>query len=845
MLRNKYFSEIGNIPESLKNLQKISKNLWWSGNVEAQEMFEMIDANIFKRVGRNPIAMLEELNYEQIQELEKNQEFIAKLNRVNASFDAYMSEAKHKKGDLISYFSMEYGIHDSLKIFSGGLGVLAGDYMKEASDYNANITGIGLLYRYGYFTQTISAAGEQISNMVPQMFSQIPVNPVRNEKGEWVMISIALPGRNLYAKVWRVDVGRVPLYLLDADIEENNEADRSVTHQLYGGDWENRLKQELLLGVGGIRLLEALKIKPTLYHCNEGHAAFIGIERMRNLVEKHKFSFDEAQEIVRSSNLFTTHTPVPAGHDAFDEQLLRTYIPHYADKLNISWERFMKLGKIDVEDPNEKFSMSVLALNLSQEVNGVSRIHGRVSREMFAHIWEGYFAEELYIGYVTNGVHLPSWVSKHWLDLYKKYFGADFLQHQDKRELWKKIQEVPNEEIWKVRQKLRKQLIDAIKQRLYDNLNSRQDSPSVILDIIESLNENTLTIGFARRFATYKRAHLLFKNLKKLTEILNKQGKPVQFIFAGKAHPADKAGQQLIKNIVDISRKPEFIGKIVFVENYDIDLAKKLVQGVDIWLNTPTRPLEASGTSGEKAIMNGVMNLSVLDGWWAEGYKPGAGWALTEEVTYENTQLQDELDSETIYNLLENDIVPLFYNKNEKGISPQWISHIKNTISEIAPEFTMNRQLIDYYRLFYDKLAHRSKLLSKNNHELARKITAWKKNIMRGWKSMEIVSVNLPDSTAKPLLLGDVFKAEVVINLHELSHDDIGVELVFGHKIMDEVREALWIQELDFVQSTNGLSLYSCEFNMKKSGVFDYAIRIYPKNELLPHRQDFNLLRWI
>lgn len=834
-----------NIPESLVCLYKLARNLWWSWNVDAQEMFEMINPELWIQVGKNPIALLEELSYEELEKLEKDSAFIAKMNNVYSQFDEYISEVKNKKGDPIAYFSMEYGLHDSVKIFSGGLGVLAGDYLKEASDSNVNIIGVGLLYRYGYFTQSLSPSGEQISNLIPQKFSQIPVKPVRNEKGEWLSISIALPGRTMIAKIWRVDVGRIPLYLMDTDIEENTESDRSVTHQLYGGSWENRLKQELLLGVGGIRLLETLKIMPTLYHCNEGHAAFIGIERMRKLVERRKFSFDEALEIVRSSSLFTTHTPVPAGHDAFDEELLRIYIPHYADKLNISWERFMKLGRADENNPKEKFSMSLLALNLSQEVNGVSKIHGRVSREMFAYLYEGYFAEELYIGHVTNGVHFPTWVNKNWLALYKKHFGDNFERNQHDRSLWKKIHDVPDQEIWTLRKKLKKELTDEIKQRLYNNLNARQDSPSVVLDIIDSLDENALTIGFARRFATYKRAHLLFKNLKKLSEILNREGKPVQFIFAGKAHPQDKAGQQLIKNIIDISRQPEFFGKVIFVENYDMELAKKLVQGVDIWLNTPTRPLEASGTSGEKAIMNGVMNLSVLDGWWAEGYKPGAGWAITEERTYESQALQDELDAETIYSLLENNIIPAFYNTDESGISKEWISHIKNTISEISPEFTMNRQLNDYYRFFYNKLFDRHKLLTKDNFELAKRITAWKKQIIRSWKSIEVIAINLPDALAKPLLLGDKFRAEVILNLHELSVEDLGIELVFGQKIMDEVKDALWIEKFELVENQNGLCKYVCEFNMKKSGVFDYSIRIFPSHELLPHRQDFNLLRWL
>ncbi len=833
------------IPQSLYNLQKLSKNLWWSWNYEAHELFEMIDPKLWEEVSHNPIVLLESITLERFRELEKNQDFIQKLERVNTTFDVYMS-SKHNNGDKqIGYFSMEFGLHDTLKIYSGGLGLLAGDYLKQASDSAVNIVGVGLLYRYGYFTQSLSVSGEQIANYVPQRFTALPLQPVRNEKGDWVIINLPMPGRLLHAKVWRVDVGRVPLYLLDADIEENSDADKSITYQLYGGDLEHRLKQEILLGIGGIKMLDSLGIRPEIYHCNEGHAAFIGLERLRRLVELRRMNFYEALEIVRTSSLFTTHTPVPAGHDAFREDMIRTYLSYFTDKLNISWETLMGLGRVREDDNKETFSMSVLACKFSQEVNGVSKIHGRVSRTMFNSLWSDYFPQELHIGYVTNGVHFPTWVAKPWWNLYNEYLPKEFFDDQSNKDSWAAINKVPDERIWEVRSQLRQDLFATIRKKLMEGLENRQENPTLVLETVEKLNENVLTIGFARRFATYKRAHLIFSNLKRLAELVNNKEKPVQFIFAGKAHPADKAGQDLIKMIVEISRRPEFVGKILFLDNYDIELAKKLVQGVDVWLNTPTRPLEASGTSGEKAVMNGVINCSVLDGWWAEGYVKGAGWALKEERTYDNQDFQDELDAETLYFLFENEIVPTFYNNDKSGLPTKWIAHIKKTISDIVPRFTMKRQLDDYYSKYYNKLFERRNLLYANNYELAKKIAAWKQKMIRGWESIEVVSYNLPDSTAKPLLLGEDFIAEIALNLHEIPTSDIGIEIVFGQKVFDEVKEIHFIEEMKPISEHQGQVTFKCVVPATRSGVYDYSFRIFPKNPDLPHRMDFPLLKWI
>ena len=830
-------------PRSLEALQELANNLWWSWNYEAEELFEMIDTKLWKKLN-NPVMLLQALTLDQMKDLETNEEFFKKLKSVYAKFVKYMSIRPGEKDKKVAYFSMEFGLHNSLKIFSGGLGLLAGDYLKEASDTNKNFVGIGLLYRYGYFNQKISLIGDQISEMIPQKFSQLPIKPVRDEKNNWVKVGLALPGRTMYAKVWLAEVGRIPLYLLDTDIDDNTSVDRTVTHQLYGGDWENRLKQELLLGVGGIRILSELDIKPDIYHCNEGHGAFIGLERLRKYIQEKKYPFNEAVEIIRASTLFTTHTPVAAGHDAFSEDLLRAYVPHYADRLNISWNTFMNLGKIRENDPKEKFSMSVLAIKLSQEVNAVSKIHCDVSRKMFNELWDGYYPKELSIGYVTNGVHFPTWTNKRWQKLYNKEFEADFASNLSDARYWKKIYKVPDENIWKIRQTLRKELIDEVKKRINDDYTRRNENPKLIFKTIDALDEKALTIGFARRFATYKRAHLMFHNLERLDSILNDKEHPVQLLYAGKAHPQDKAGQDLINHIIAISKMPQFLGKVVFLENYDIELAKKMVQGVDIWLNTPMRKKEASGTSGEKAIMNGVLNLSVIDGWWGEGYVPEAGWAIKEESTYTDEKFQDELDAEMIYNLLEDEIVPLYYDRDQ-NIPSGWIRYIKNCIAEIAPHYTTKRMIDEYYSKFYEKLTKRYNDLSINNYDVVRNLVKWKKNVIRSWDNIEVVSMQVPDATKEPLKLGEDFKAEIKLELNGLSPEDIGVEVLFGQKENDVVREILFIEEFQCISKNGSTASYSCTSPSNRSGVYDYAFRIYPKNDKLPNRQDFNLVKWI
>lgn len=830
------------IPDKLMGLYELARNLWWSWNCDACELFESIDPELWERSGHNPITLLETLNLEQLKQIGENKDFLAKLKDIYSRFTDYMSQAEQKSDKQIAYFSMEVGIHELLRTYSGGLGILAGDYLKEASDQNKNIVGVSLLYRYGYFQQSLSAHGEQISSYLPQRFAHLPIEPVRDDKGEWIKISVALPGRNLYAKAWRVNVGRIQLYLLDADITDNNDSERFVTHQLYGGDDEVRLKQELLLGIGGIRMLQKLGLDPDIYHCNEGHSAFIGIERLKDYMEQKNIKFETALELVRSSTLFTTHTPVPAGHDVFSEDLLRTYIPQFSEKLNISWDELMNLGRMTGKGFNNKFSMSVLALKLSQEINGVSEIHGRVSREMFSDLFPGYYPEEIDIKHVTNGVHFETWTAKQWQSIYRDTFGEQKQDRLRDHEKWAKIHDVDNALIWKTRKELKHSLYEFLRERVEKDMTHRQEDPKTILKTLENLHESVLTIGFARRFATYKRAGLLFKNLDRLSEIVNDDDRPVMFVFAGKAHPRDVEGQKLISRIIEISKMPRFIGKIVFVENYNMAVGRKLVQGVDLWLNTPTRPLEASGTSGEKAIMNGVLNFSVLDGWWAEGYKPGTGWAIREERTYDDQNFQDELDAETIYNTLENEIVTSFYDRDKNDIPVKWIQFIKNNIAEVAPKFTMTRMMDDYFENHYSRLFDRIEKINVEGN--VSKLADWKRKVIENWDDVYVETIRVPDSTIRPLGLGDTFVAEITLNTAGLDSTDLGVEIIFGQKENDIVRKISFKESMKNHAENEGKAVFRCEIPFVNSGVWDYAFRIYPSNPLLTSRMDFPLVKW-
>jgi phosphorylase/glycogen(starch) synthase len=740
---------------------------------------------------------------------------------------------------------MEYGLDTSLKIYSGGLGILAGDYLKETSDMNTNLVAVGLLYRYGYFNQLLSAQGYQVAGYDAQDFTKIPATPVCDADGNWLTVSVAFPGRTLTARLWKVEVGRTDLYLMDTDYEANAPEDREVTYHLYGGSWENRLKQELLLGVGGIRLLRKLGLDPQVYHCNEGHAAFTGLERLREYIERDNLDFTEALEVVRASSLFTTHTPVPAGHDAFEEGLLRQYIGHYPARLKVDWETLMSLGKDNPLDAHEKFSMSNLAANISQNVNGVSMLHGKVSQDIFAHMYPGYLPEELFVSYVTNGVHYPTWCAREWKPVHAKVFGPEFETHHYDKSCFEGIYNVSDEEVWGVKKGLKTKLINFVRERLQDNTVSNHYSPTELVTILDNLRDDVLTIGFARRFATYKRATLLFRDLDRLDAIVNNPAQPVQFLFAGKAHPADKAGQDLIKQIVDISKDPRFIGKIVFVPGYDITLAKRMVQGVDVWMNNPTRPQEASGTSGEKAAMNGTMHFSVLDGWWVEGYKEGAGWALPIEQAYEDNNYQNELDAATIYQILENDIAPAYYNIDRTtGRSREWVGYIKNTIAQVACNFTTNRMLTDYINQYYEPQAKGSDAVKADDFAQARELAAWKTRVRREWENVRLVSRSEPVINYD-LSLDTPYHAEMELSLGSLTPEEVGLEVVFAQQDAHGKLHIVEVQEFQVASFKDGLARYTVNVLPEKTGAYMVGARAFAKHPLMAHRQSFECVKWL
>jgi len=831
------------LPEQLACLDELAHNMWWAWNYEARNMFKSLDEALYEEVGHNPVMLLERLSYDRKEEIVKDKRMMKKVNDVYAKFRKYMSVKPNTKRPSVAYFSMEYGLNQALKIYSGGLGMLAGDYLKEASDSNVNLCAIGFLYRFGYFTQSLSIDGQQVANYEAQNFNSLPIEPQLDENGQQMVVDVPYINYMVHALVWRVNVGRIKLYLLDTDNDMNSEFDKPITHTLYGGDWENRFKQEILLGIGGILTLQKLGIKQEIYHCNEGHAALCNLQRLCDYI-KEGLTFNQALELVRASSLYTVHTPVPAGHDYFDESMVSKYMGGYPEQLGITWDEFMGMGRTNPEDKGERFCMSTFACNTCQEVNGVSKLHGWVSQKMFAPLWKGYFPEENHVGYVTNGVHFPTWTATEWRKLYDKYFDANFMNDQSNESIWHAIYDVPDEEIWETRMTLKKKLVDYIREKFTESWLKNQGDPSRVVSLLQRINPNALMIGFCRRFATYKRAHLLFTDLERLSKIVNDPDHPVLFFFSGKAHPADGAGQGLIKRIFEISQRPEFLGKIIFLEDYDMQLARRLVSGVDIWMNTPTRPQEASGTSGEKAEMNGVVNLSVLDGWWVEGYRKGAGWALPQKRTYQNQAYQDQLDAATIYGLLENEIIPLYYDSNKKGYSASWIKVIKNSIATIAPHYTMKRQLDDYYSKFYQPLAKRFAQISKDNNREAKEIAQWKECVAERWDSIKVVSAE-DDFLRSGGQTGVPYKLRYVIDEQGLN-DAIGLELVILHSPQVETDYEIYcVRPFKVVGHEGNLYTFECEAEPSNAGAFRCCVRMFPKNDKLAHRQDFCYVKWL
>ena len=839
----KEFSIKSRLPEQLQCLDQLAHNMWWAWNYEARDLWKSLDENLYEEVGHNPVLLLERLSYDRKEAIVKDKALMKKVKDVYTAFRKYMDVEPDRKRPSVAYFSMEYGINQVVKIYSGGLGMLAGDYLKEASDSNVDLCAVGFLYRYGYFKQSLSMDGQQIANYDAQNFNSLPIERQLDQEGNPLVVDVPYMNYQVHAYVWRMNVGRISLYLLDTDNELNSEYDRPITHALYGGDNENRLKQEILLGMGGILTLKKLGIEKQIYHCNEGHAALCNLQRLCDYVDAGT-PFNEALELVRASSLYTVHTPVPAGHDYFDEQLFGKYMGGYPQRLGLSWDEFIGMGRENPDNHDERFCMSVFACNTCQEVNGVSRLHGWVSQKMFSPIWRGYYPEENHVGYVTNGVHLPTWTATEWRQLYDKYFDPAFMADQSNESIWHAIYNVSDDEIWTTRMALKNKLVQFIREKFTETWLKNQGDPSRVVSLLERINPNALMIGFCRRFATYKRAHLLFTDIDRLSKIVNDPEHPVLFFFSGKAHPADGAGQGLIKKIFEISQRPEFLGKIIFLEDYDMELARRLVSGVDIWMNTPTRPLEASGTSGEKAELNGVVNLSVLDGWWVEGYREGAGWALDEKRTYQNQEYQDKLDAATIYGLLENEIIPLYYHKNKKGYSENWIKVIKNSIATIAPHYTMKRQLDDYFDKFYSRQAQRSAQLRADNNALAKRIALWKETVAERWDGIHVVSkeTSFLENGGET---GKTYRIRYVIDEQGLD-DAIGLELVslYDDKNASD-RQVYSTHPFRVVAREGNLFTFEAEIEPSNAGSFRSCVRMYPNNPLLPHRQDFSYVKWL
>lgn len=829
------------LPEQLKCLDELDHNMWWVWNYEAQELWKSLDEKLFEEVKHNPVLLLERLSYDRKEAIVKDHAIMSRVKSVYKKFREYMDVEPDHSRPSVAYFCMEYGLSHVLKIYSGGLGMLAGDYLKEASDSNVDMCAVGFLYRYGYFIQSLNMDGQQIAKYEAQNFESLPIERENDADGNPIVVDVPYMNYQVHAYVWRVNVGRIKLYLLDTDNELNSEFDKPITHSLYGGDNENRLKQEILLGIGGMLTLKKLGIKKDVYHCNEGHAALCNLQRLCDYV-KSGLNFNQAMELVRASSLYTVHTPVPAGHDYFDESLFGKYMGGYPSMLGITWDEFIGMGRQNPDDHSEQFCMSVFACNTCQEVNGVSKLHGWVSQKMFSPIWRGYYPEENHVGYVTNGVHFPTWTAPEWQKLYAKYFDKNFLNDQSNESIWHGIYDVPDEEIWKTRMILKKNLVDYIRKKFTETWLKNQGDPACVVSLLDRINPNALMIGFCRRFATYKRAHLLFTDIDRLAKIVNNPERPVQFIFSGKAHPADGAGQGLIKRVFEISQRPEFLGKIIFLEDYDMQLALRLVSGVDIWMNTPTRPLEASGTSGEKAEMNGVVNLSVLDGWWVEGYRKGAGWALPQERTYQNQGYQDRLDAAMIYSLLENDIAPLYYNRNKKGYSEGWIKTIKNSIATIAPHYTMKRQLDDYYSRFYTKQASLFKKLSANDNQLAKELAQWKETVAERWDSIHVVSKT--DFVVSGVETGKKYSMQYVIDEQGLN-DAVGLEFVSVKTDLNREERIFNVREFKMVGHEGNLYTFELEFEPDVAGSFKGCVRMFPKNEMLAHRQAFCYVKWL
>ena len=842
------------LPKRIEKLGEISNNLWWSWNTEFLRLFQKIDMDLWEQCSKNPVKFLKQVSQERLEKAAKDLSFLKEYDKVAENFEDYMnskntwfaSKYPSNKKDLIAYFSAEYGLDQTIPIYSGGLGILSGDHLKSASDLGIPLVGVGLLYKNGYFNQKINGYGQQETEYNNIDLYDLPINPVKDDKGDDLTIYVKFPKRRLYLKVWQVNVGRVKLYLLDSDIPKNNEEDRDVTLRLYGGDQEMRIRQEIVLGMAGVSLLtKYLGLKPTIYHMNEGHSAFLNLEIIKNIIKEKQVSFEVAKDIASSKTVFTTHTPVPAGNDIFPIELVEKYFKDFWPRLGISREEFLKLGMKPGPDLDKGFNMGILALKIAGKKNGVSKLHGAVSRELFSEVWPNIAANESPIGYVTNGIHTCSWLAPKLKELYNKYLIPYWQDNMHHDYVWEKIKNIPDDKLWSAHVERKRKLINLVKENTTERLRRSGYSYEEINEIVSKLNPDALTIGFARRFATYKRATLIFKDIERMTQIMNNAGRPVQLIFAGKAHPADKEGQDLIKYIHEVSMMPQFKGKIFLLENYNIAMSRYLVSGVDVWLNNPRRPMEASGTSGQKASVNGVINFSVLDGWWAEGYTQNNGWTIGTNAEYDSYEAQDMADSQSMYHTLEEKIIPTYYDRDKNGISKRWLEIMKNSIITTGGKYSTARMLVDYTNQLYIPLCNLTKKYYENIDNVAA-YNAWKKDLYENWKDIKITqeNTNLDNIT---LDAGNNIEVGCEVQLPNIDVENVTVEAYYGKILDNGVVENVSIipMQLQEADEEHRKYYFTTKIELTTGGNYGYTFRVMPKHEMLLEPANLNLVKWI
>ena len=842
------------LPKRIEKLGEISNNLWWSWNTEFLRLFQKIDMDLWEQCSKNPVKFLKQVSQDRLEKVSKDIAFLKEYDKVAENFEDYMNSKNTwfsnkypgNKKDLIAYFSAEYGLDQTIPIYSGGLGILSGDHLKSASDLGVPLVAVGLLYKNGYFNQKINGYGQQETEYNNIDLYDLPINPVKDDKGDDLTIYVKFPKRRLYLKVWQINVGRVKLYLLDSDIPKNNEEDRDVTLRLYGGDQEMRIRQEIVLGMAGVSLLtKYLGLKPTVYHMNEGHSAFLNLEIIKNIIKEKQVSFEVAKDIASSKTVFTTHTPVPAGNDIFPIELVEKYFKDFWPRLGITREEFLKLGMKPGPDLDKGFNMGILALKIAGKKNGVSKLHGAVSRELFSEVWPNIAANESPIGYVTNGIHTCSWLAPRLKELYNKYlipYWQDNIHHDY---VWEKIKNIPDDKLWSAHVERKRKLINLVKENTTERLRRSGYGYEEINEIVSKLNPDALTIGFARRFATYKRATLIFKDIERMTQIMNNTGRPVQLIFAGKAHPADKEGQDLIKYIHEVSMMPQFKGKIFLLENYNISMSRYLISGVDVWLNNPRRPMEASGTSGQKASVNGVINFSVLDGWWAEGYTQTNGWTIGTNAEYDSYEAQDMADSQSMYHTLEEKIIPMYYDRDKNGISKRWMEMMKNSIMTTGGKYSTARMLVDYTEQLYIPLCNLTKKYYENIDNVAA-YNAWKKDLYENWKDVKITqeNSNLDNITIDA---GNNIEVGCEVQLPNIDVENVTVEAYYGKILDNGVVENVKIipMQLQEEDEEHRKYYFTTKIELTTGGNYGYTFRVMPKHEMLLEPANLNLVKWI